>query len=262
MNRQILAHQVDALADPLALQTLAADQVAGGVYRRGGTGNNGVTPLPVIFVVRGAVGYEPVIEFLPEGATCMVKAVISADRRHFRITSMPFFPGVSSVSTFNMAIGANESTTTGTGNSGYNDTFSGSSSGTGGTAVIGGVCFGGLYRDIQEVPQAAFPERGRQGQWSSSRSSPICWGPGGLPRPGASSIALTASRCLSSTAATAAGRAPQESERPIDTWSANGPSSLRGQKGHPSLAEVRGSRLDGEMWASRIISGNSHSALP
>lgn len=100
------------------------------------------------------------IESLPEGATFMVQAVISADRRYVRITSMPFFSGVSSVSTFNMASGATGSTTNGTGNSGYSGTFSGSGSGTGGTS---GICFGGLYRDVQEVPQAAFPYRGRQG---------------------------------------------------------------------------------------------------
>jgi hypothetical protein len=160
VNRQILAQQVDALADPLALQALAAARAASASYSSGGAGDNGLNPLPAFPVLRGAVGYQPVIEMLPEGAQLHVQAVISADRRYVRVTSMPFFSGVSSVATFNMATGANGSTTNGTGNSGYSGTFSGSSSGTGGTS---GICFGGLYRDVQEVPQAAFPYRGRQG---------------------------------------------------------------------------------------------------
>ena len=102
------------------------------------------------------------IETLPEGASLHVQAVISADRRYVRVTSMPFFSGVSSVSTFNMATGANGSTSNGTGNTGYSGSFSGSGSSTSGTGV-GGICFGGLFRDIQDAPDVAFPYRGRQG---------------------------------------------------------------------------------------------------
>jgi len=163
LNQQILAQQLDASLDPLALQALAAARAAAGSYSSGGTGGNNVNPLAAFPFLRGAIGYEPVIEMLPEGATFRVQAVISADRRYVRITSMPFFSGVSSVATFNMATGANGSTTNGTGNSGYSGNFGGSGSSTSGTSGTSGICFGGLFRDIQEVPQMAFPYRGRQG---------------------------------------------------------------------------------------------------
>ena len=163
LNQQILSQQLDASLDPLALVALAAARAANGSYSTGGTGGNGVDALAAApFLRGGAVGYQPVIETLPEGASLHVQAVISADRRYVRVTSMPFFSGVSSVSTFNMATGANGSTSNGTGNTGYSGSFSGSGSSTSGTGV-GGICFGGLFRDIQDAPDVAFPYRGRQG---------------------------------------------------------------------------------------------------
>ena len=56
---------------------------------------------------RGAVGYQPVIIFLPEGAQLSsALAVISADRRYVRFTGLPFFSGVAEVNTFNMVTGS------------------------------------------------------------------------------------------------------------------------------------------------------------
>ena len=97
LNQQILAQQLDASLDPLRPASPGGGRAAAGSYSSGGTGGNGVNPLAAFPFLRGAIGYEPVIEMLPEGATFRVQAVISADRRYVRITSMPFFSGVSSV---------------------------------------------------------------------------------------------------------------------------------------------------------------------
>jgi len=60
---------------------------------------------------RDAVGFQPVIIWLPEGANFAATAVISADRRYVRITSLPFFSQIGEVRTFNFATG--ETTTDG-----------------------------------------------------------------------------------------------------------------------------------------------------
>ena len=76
----------------------------------------------------GAVGYQPVITTLPEGAMMSATAVISADRRYVRITPTPLFSGVSQVNTFNMATGTQRHDVTGgTGNQGYSGSSFGSS---------------------------------------------------------------------------------------------------------------------------------------
>ena len=68
----------------------------------------------------GAVGYQPVIITLPEGANFAATAVVSADRRYVRITCVPFFSLVSDVHTFSMADGSTTSTPgIGTGGAGY-----------------------------------------------------------------------------------------------------------------------------------------------
>ncbi len=53
----------------------------------------------------GGVGFAPVITWLPEGVTLGASAVVSPDRRYVRITAMPFFSSVPSVSTFNFRNG-------------------------------------------------------------------------------------------------------------------------------------------------------------
>ena len=58
-------------------------------------------------IIPTAVGYQPVIQNFPTGAMMTVSmAVISADRRYVRITSMPFFSQIGQVSTFNTMSGA------------------------------------------------------------------------------------------------------------------------------------------------------------
>ncbi len=53
----------------------------------------------------GAVGYQPVVETIQEGAFMGVAAVVSADRRYVRIAPSPSFQGIGEVFTFNSATG-------------------------------------------------------------------------------------------------------------------------------------------------------------
>ena len=55
---------------------------------------------------RGAVGFQPQITTLPEGASMTGIAIISADRRFVRITPAPFFSQIGKVSTFNFITGS------------------------------------------------------------------------------------------------------------------------------------------------------------
>jgi hypothetical protein len=101
VTQQVLAQQLAAVFDPQAAAAQAAQLIGS---------NTGVIPgtVTVPFVpLTGAVGYEPVIITLPEGANFMATAVVSADRRYVRVTSVPFFSAVGPVYTFNMATGAN-----------------------------------------------------------------------------------------------------------------------------------------------------------
>jgi len=52
---------------------------------------------------RGAVGFQPIIQVLPEGTTMIAQGVISPDRRYVRITSAPNFTGVGNVTSFTFA---------------------------------------------------------------------------------------------------------------------------------------------------------------
>lgn len=86
-----------------ALQAL----LAGG----GGGINNG-------FPFRGVVGYRPVIQSLPEGASMFATGVVSADRRYVRITPSPQFSQIGEIFTFNSvdgSTGGGQGTTGGTG---------------------------------------------------------------------------------------------------------------------------------------------------
>jgi hypothetical protein len=61
------------------------------------------------FAGRGAVGYQPVIITLSEGANFSATAVVSADRRYVRCTSVPFFSTIPKVNTFNYSAGSSGS---------------------------------------------------------------------------------------------------------------------------------------------------------
>jgi hypothetical protein len=87
----------------------------------------------------GAVGFQPVIITLPEGAFMSATAVISADRRYVRFTGTPVFSGIAEVNTFNFATGASGTSGGGTGGQG----FGGGGFGGGGQGGFGGGGLGG-----------------------------------------------------------------------------------------------------------------------
>ncbi|MEN6458868.1 MAG: hypothetical protein ABFC63_08050 [Thermoguttaceae bacterium] len=125
MNRQLLAQQLASAIDPQAMASMAVSR-GGALSESGSTesGNGGGNVNPVFPLLRGgAVGYQPEITWLPEGASMTALAVISADRRYVRFTSSPLFSGVSEVNTFNMANGSSSSGSGGTGGQGYGGTF-------------------------------------------------------------------------------------------------------------------------------------------
>ncbi len=122
-GRQILAQQLAAAMDPRALSSLARARTD--ISRRANP----------FFFGPSAVGYQPVILWLPEGANMSATAVISADRRYVRISPSPLFSGIAQVNTFNTSSGANESGQGGTGGQGF--------SGLGGGGGGGGGGFGG-----------------------------------------------------------------------------------------------------------------------
>lgn len=126
VGRQVLAQQLAGAIDPAAMQSLAGS--------RARVSNSSMSFWPF---VSGAVGYQPVIVTLPEGANLAATAVISADRRYVRVTVLPTFSGISEVNIFNMATGENFQGRGGTGGQGYGDLFG--PGGGGGGGFNGGV---------------------------------------------------------------------------------------------------------------------------
>ena len=97
-----------------------------------GAGGTTTQPLLVPYFPAGAVGYQPVIIFIPEGAQFWATAVVSADRRYVRITSVPFFSAIEKVTTFNYSSGLSTTQTGGgTGGQGYGQLQSGATGGVG-----------------------------------------------------------------------------------------------------------------------------------
>jgi tetratricopeptide (TPR) repeat protein len=156
MNRQILAQQMNASVDPSVLRALALSRANSG----NGAGQNANA-----FNFHGAVGYQPVIITLPEGANLIATAVISADRRYVRVTALPLFSGIGQVHTFNTSTGDGGTTGGGTGGQGFSGTSGGGGGGFGGGGGggLGGICFGGLFCNIDRAPGALFPYRGEHG---------------------------------------------------------------------------------------------------
>jgi len=57
-----------------------------------------------------AVGYQPIIISLPQGANLFASGVVSADRRYVRVSPVPSFTGIGSVTTFNLQQGTTGTT--------------------------------------------------------------------------------------------------------------------------------------------------------
>jgi hypothetical protein len=51
----------------------------------------------------GAVGYQPIIQTLPEGTMMSVFGVVSHDRRYLRVAVAPIFSTIGEVTTFTLA---------------------------------------------------------------------------------------------------------------------------------------------------------------
>jgi tetratricopeptide (TPR) repeat protein len=99
--------QIAALGDQRALHRMAASRRNAAQFAANSPGGSvNPTAMPYPFPFQGAVGYQPVIITLPEGANLGATAVVSADRRYVRITCVPMFSMISKVTTFSTDTGA------------------------------------------------------------------------------------------------------------------------------------------------------------
>jgi hypothetical protein len=103
ISRAVLAQQIDSASDASILSSRSDE-----MRRRRALGALGFG---------GAVGYQPIIQTLPEGAQMSIQGVISADRRYVRISVSPTFSTIGDVQTFTFA-GAGEEVDNGTGGGG------------------------------------------------------------------------------------------------------------------------------------------------
>jgi hypothetical protein len=144
VGRHILAQQLAMVNDPNLARNLIANRVLQGGSLSGG-GDNGQGGGNVPFFARGAVGYQPVIVVIPQGATMISTAVISADRRYVRVSSAPIFTQITQVQTFNFASGASAmSPVPGGGGAGGGGAGGGIGGGGGGGGIGGGGGGGGF----------------------------------------------------------------------------------------------------------------------
>lgn len=138
VGRHILAQQLAMINDQNLARNLIANRIltgsggaGGGNDGDGGNGNGFGLP----FIARGAVGYQPVIITLPQGASMSATAVISADRRYVRISAAPLFSQITQVQTFNFASGQSGMSPVpgGGGTGGFGGGTGGGTGGTGGS---------------------------------------------------------------------------------------------------------------------------------
>lgn len=122
------------LAGDDASKSAGSSSSAGNPYANNSTAGNPYAAMQAMlaagamnggFPFRGAVGYRPVIQTIPEGARMFSTGVVSADRRYVRVAPMPSFSQIGEVFTFNFVSGT---TGGGTGTTGG----SGAQTGTGG----------------------------------------------------------------------------------------------------------------------------------
>jgi tetratricopeptide (TPR) repeat protein len=101
LSKAVLGEQISGLEDPRALppreQLLLRNRALG---------------------LGGAVGYQPIIMFLQPGTNFATQAVISADRRYVRVTSVPSFSQIGNVTTFTFAGSSQQTGGGGTGGGG------------------------------------------------------------------------------------------------------------------------------------------------
>jgi len=88
ISRAVLAQQLGDFSDP----RISPDRLGGRRLRR-----------QLALGGRGAVGFQPIIQVLPDGTQMVANAVISPDRRYVRISASPSFTGIGDVTTFTFA---------------------------------------------------------------------------------------------------------------------------------------------------------------
>ncbi|HEX3600008.1 MAG TPA: hypothetical protein VHU84_07680 [Lacipirellulaceae bacterium] len=99
LSRSVLAQQLDSGSDPSA---------AGGGFIPG------LNRRAAFFGGRGAVGFQPIIQTLPEGLMMGAIGVVSADRRYVRVATEPVISSIGNVQTFTFA-GSSQTTGGGAG---------------------------------------------------------------------------------------------------------------------------------------------------
>jgi hypothetical protein len=87
LSRSVLAQQLSGGADQSAFPVRPIDRLARRAFFGGG----------------GAVGYQPIIQTLPEGTMMSVFGVVSHDRRYLRLAVSPIFSTIGDVTTFTLA---------------------------------------------------------------------------------------------------------------------------------------------------------------
>jgi hypothetical protein len=93
ISRAVLAQQISSGSDDSVLPVRPLDLLARrAAFLRGA----------------GAVGFQPIIQVLPEGTMFAATGVVSADRRYVRITAAPIFSTIGDVQTFTFAGQAEE----------------------------------------------------------------------------------------------------------------------------------------------------------
>ncbi|HEX5443331.1 MAG TPA: hypothetical protein VFW87_05870, partial [Pirellulales bacterium] len=105
-ERQLANAAAEQLAVNQAILAQQVNQAAGsssGASASLGVSRQGLLGIPFI---NQAVGYQPQITVLPSGTMLRVSGVVSADRKYVRVSPMPLFSGVSSVTTYNLIQGS------------------------------------------------------------------------------------------------------------------------------------------------------------
>jgi hypothetical protein len=92
LSRSVLSQQISSGSDPRALPVRPGDAARQAALFGGG----------------GAVGFQPIIQVLPEGRMMVATAVVSADRRYVRIATAPIISAIGDVQTFTFAGEAEE----------------------------------------------------------------------------------------------------------------------------------------------------------
>jgi hypothetical protein len=93
ISRSVLAQQISGGSDPRVLA--------------GGGRASDLARQAALFGRGGAVGFQPIIQVLPEGTMMSVTGVVSADRRYVRVAVSPIFSTIGDVTTFTFAGEAN-----------------------------------------------------------------------------------------------------------------------------------------------------------